>query len=148
MRQPGHGSAGQSESPTPAELIDEMIARTPDWRGATLEKLRRIIRDADPEIIEEVKWKRPSNPMGAPVWEHNGIVCIGGILKERVRLTLIAGTILPDPQKLYNAMLNGKSRAIDFYEGDRLNEPALKALVRAGVEHNMAKVRRSKARKK
>ncbi len=133
--------------PNPSELIDQMIAKTPDWRGATFAKLRRIIHDADPEITEEVKWRRPSNPMGAPVWEHNGIVCIGGILKERVRLTLVAGAILPDPQKLYSAMLNGKSRAIDFYQGDKLNETALKALIRSGVEHNLAKVKPAKARK-
>ncbi len=148
MRQPTQEGAEQSEAPTPSDQIDELIARTADWRGVTLRKLRRIIHEADPEIIEEVKWKRPSNPMGAPVWEHNGIVCIGAILKERVRLTLVAGTILPDPQRLYNAMLNGKSRAVDFREGDTLNEPALKALIRAGVEHNLSRVRRSKPRKK
>ncbi len=113
--------------PRQSELIDELIATTPDWRGETLARLRRIIHDADPEITEEVKWKRPSNPMGAPVWEHNGIVCIGGILKERVRLTLADGASLPDPQKLFNAMLEGKSRAIDAYEGDEINEDALKA---------------------
>ncbi len=134
--------------PETSDPIDEMIAKTPDWRGPTLAKLRRIIHDADPEISEEVKWRRPSNPMGAPVWEHNGIVCIGGILKERVRLTLVAGASLPDPQKLFNAMLNGKSRAIDIYEGDKLNETALKALIRSGVEHNLAKVKPAKARKR
>ena len=131
-----------------SELIDDMIAKTPDWRGTTFAKLRKIIHDADPEITEEVKWKRPSNPMGAPVFEHNGIVCIGGILKERVRLTLVAGASLPDPQKLYNAMLNGKSRAIDIYEGDKLNETALKALIRSGVEHNLAKVKPAKAQER
>ena len=124
-----------------SELIDDMIAKTPDWRGATLAKLRKIIHDADPDITEEVKWRRPSNPMGVAVFEHNGIVCFGGILKERVRLTLVAGSSLPDPQKLYNAMLNGKSRAIDFYEGDKLNDTAIKALVRAGVEKNLAKMK-------
>jgi hypothetical protein len=128
--------------------IDEMIAKTPDWRGAALAKFRKVTRAADPAIIEEVKWRRPSNPMGVAVWEHNGIVCFGGILKERVRLTFFAGASLPDPQRLFNAMLNGKSRAIDVYEGDKLNEPALKALIRAGVEHNLAKVTPAKARKK
>jgi len=134
--------------PNPAELIDDMIAKTPDWRGATLAKLRKVIHDAGPEITEEVKWRRPSNPMGVAVWEHNGIVCFGGILKERVRLTLVAGASLPDPQKLFNAMLNGKSRAIDVYEGDKLNETALKALIKSGVEHNLAKVKPAKARKR
>ncbi|MCX6844928.1 MAG: DUF1801 domain-containing protein [candidate division WOR-3 bacterium] len=134
--------------PNPGEPIDDMITKTPDWRGATLAKLRKIIHDADPEITEEVKWRRPSNPMGVAVWEHNGIVGFGGILKERVRLTLVAGASLPDPQKLFNAMLNGKSRAIDIYEGDKLDETALKALVRSGVEHNLAKVKPAKARKR
>jgi hypothetical protein len=130
--------------PNPTELI----AQNPDWRGATLAKLRKLIRDADPEITEEVKWRMPSNPTGAPVWKHNGIVCIGGILKERVRLTLYAGASLPDPHKLFNAMLNGKSRAIDVYEGDKLNGTALKALIRSGVEHNLAKEKPAKARKR
>ncbi len=132
---------------TPSELIDAMIAGTADWRGATLAKLRRIVHEADPEITEEVKWRRPSNPAGTPVFEHNGIVCIAGVLKERVRLTLVAGSRLPDPKKLFNAMLNGKSRAIDVYEGDKLNETALKALIRAGVEINLAKVKPARARK-
>lgn len=131
------------------KLIDEQIARTPDWRGATLAKLRKIIHDADPEITEEVKWRRPSNPMGVAVWEHNGIVCFGGILKERVRLTLFEGASLPDPHKLYNAMLEGnKARAIDICENDKLNESALKALVRAGVEYNLARAKPLKARRK
>jgi hypothetical protein len=128
--------------------IDEMIAKTPDWRGTALARFRKVIRAADPAIIEEVKWRRPSNPMGVAVWQHNGIVFFGGILKERVRLTLVAGSFLPDPQRLFNAMLNGKSKAIDVYEGDKLNEPALKALIRAGVEHNLAKVTPAKTRKK
>ena len=130
----------------PSELIDELIAKTPDWRGATLAKLRRIIHDADPEITEELKWRRPSNPMGSPVFEHNGIVCIGVILKERVRLSLNGGASLPDPHGLFNAMLEGKTRAIDFYEGDTMDEAAIKALVRSGVERNLAKAS-SKARK-
>jgi hypothetical protein len=134
--------------PNLSEPTDDMITKTPDWRGATLAKFRKVIHDADLEIIEEVKWKRPSNPMGVAVWEHNGMVCFGGILKERVRLTLIAGASLPDPQKLFNAMLSGKSRAIDIYEGDKLNETALKALIRSGVEHNLAKVKPAQARKR
>jgi hypothetical protein len=133
--------------PDRSELIDDLIAGTPDWRGDTLAELRRVIHDADPEITEEVKWRRPTNPMGVAVWEHNGIVCIGGVLKERVRLTFAAGAALPDPHKLFNAMLEGKSRAIDIYEGDKLDEPALKALIRSGVEHNLAKVKPAKARK-
>lgn len=133
--------------PNRSELIDQMIAKTPDWRGAALAKFRKTIHDADPEITEDVKWRRPSNPMGVAVWEHNGIVCFGGILKERVRLTLVAGASLPDPQKLFNAMLNGKSRAIDVREGDQLNETALGALIKSGVDHNLAKVKPAKPRK-
>ena len=134
--------------PNPAELIDDLIAKTPDWRGAALAKLRKIIHDADPEIIEQWKWVRPRSG-GTPVWEHNGIVCFGGILKGRVRLTLWAGASLPDPHELFNAMLEGnKSRAMDIYEGDQLNETALEALIRSGVEHNLAKTKPAQARKR
>lgn len=130
--------------PNPSELIDDMVAKTLDWRGTTLAELRGIIHDADPEITEEVKWKRPSNPMGAPVFEHNGIVCIANILKGRVRLTWGAGASLPDPEKLFNARLDSNTaRAIDFYEGDTINESALKDLIRAGVERNLAKAKKA-----
>jgi len=128
--------------PNPSELIDDMIVKTPDWRGTTLAELRRIIRDADPEITQEVKWKRPSNPMGAPVFEHNGIVCVANILKERVRLSFPAGLSLPDPQKVLSAVSEGnKTRIIDLHEGGAVNESALKDLIRAGVERNLAKPR-------
>ena len=126
--------------PESTDPIDDMIAQTPDWRGAALSKLRQVIHDADPEMTEAVKWRRPSNPLGAPVWEHNGIVCVGNILKERVRLTFNAGALLPDPQKLFNTRLDSKTaRGIDFYEGDKIDAGALKALIRSGVEHNRAK---------
>jgi len=126
----------------PTELIDEMIARTPDWRGPAFADLRRIVHEADPDIVEEVKWKRPSNPMGAPVFEHAGIVCTGAFLKGRVRLTFASGACLKDPAGLFNAALEGnKMRAIDFREGDKIDVNALKALVRAGVEYNLAKVK-------
>ncbi len=129
--------------PTPSELIDELIAHTPDWRGAIVATLRRLIHEADPEIVEEVKWRRPTNPTGTPVFEHDGIVCMVGILKQRVRLTMYAGASLPDPSKLFNAVLEGnKTRAVDIYEGDRLDEPALRELIRAGVEHNRGKAAR------
>jgi hypothetical protein len=127
--------------PNASRPIDDMIAKTSDWRGETLGRLRAIVLDADPEMTEDVKWRRPSNPMGSAVWEHNGIVCIGILLKERVRLTLNAGASLPDPKGLFNAQLEGKSRAIDYREGDRLNASALKALIRAGVKHNLAKAK-------
>lgn len=126
--------------PDRSTVIDEMIANTPDWRAATLAELRRVVHAADPEITEAVKWRRPSNPMGSAVFEHDGIVCMGVLLKERVRLVLAEGASLPDPEELFNAQLEGnKSRAIDFYEGDTLREEALIALIRAGVEQNLAK---------
>jgi len=128
------------------EQIERIIAKTPDWRGAALAQLRRVIHAADPGMAEEVKWKRPGNPLGAWVFEHNGIVCIAVILKERVRLKFVDGASLPDPKRLFNAELEGKSRAIDFYEGDRVNEAALKALVRAGVNRNVDKAKSGKPR--
>ncbi len=106
--------------PGRSELIDTMIAATPDWRGETLARLREIIHVADPDVIEDVKWIRPANPLGSAVFEHSGIVCVGVILKERVRLGFWEGASLPDPHAIYNAQLEGnKSRAIDFYRGDR-----------------------------
>jgi len=126
--------------PPRSELIDEMIAKTPDWRGETLAKLREVVHVADPDIVEDVRWRRPANPIGSAVFEHDGIVCIGVILKERVRLGFWEGASLPDPDGLYNAQLEGnKSRAIDFREGDDLREDALVTLIRAGVELNLAK---------
>lgn len=126
--------------PDPSELIDEMIERTPDWRGAALANLRRIIHEADPQIVEEVKWRRPSNPLGAPVFEHAGIVCTANILKASVRLNFPNGLALPDPEKLLTAVSEGnKTRIIDLREGDRVNENALEALIRAAVERNLAK---------
>ena len=133
--------------PARSELIDQMIAKTPGWRGETLARLREVIHVADPEIVEDVRWRRPANPIGSAVFEHNGIVCIGVILKERVRLGFWEGVSLPDPDRLYNAQLNGsKSRAIDFREGDELSEDALVTLIRAGVEFNLAKGKSARKR--
>ena len=127
--------------PNPNEIIDDLIAKTPDWRGETFARLRKIIHDADPEITEEWKWVTANRP-GTPVWEHNGIVCNINILKDKVKLTLNEGASLPDPQKLFNTGLEGsKWRAIDIYEGDKVNEKALKALIRAAVDINLAKVK-------
>jgi len=119
--------------------VDELIAHTPGWRGTTLARLREIILAADPEIVEDVKWRRPSNPLGVAVWARNGNVCAAPVLKERVRLSFFAGASLPDPAHLFNAQLEGKSRGIDFHESDKIDEPALQGLVRAGVEHNVSK---------
>lgn len=124
------------------QAVDEMIAATPDWRRAMLSELREIVLEADPDIVEEVKWRRPSNPLGAPVYEHNGIVLVANILKERVRLTWNAGASLPDPSGLFNSRLDSSTaRAIDFYEGDTIDNSAVKELVRAGVDRNLAKVK-------
>lgn len=123
-----------------------MIAKTPGWRGAMLAKLRKIVHDADPEIAEDVKWKRPSNPLGSAVWSHDGMVCVGIVLKERVRLSFPAGSSLPDPKKRFNAQLLGKSRAIDVSQNEKLDEQALKAIVKAAVRHDLAKTRPARTR--
>ena len=125
--------------PNPAKLIDNLIATTTDWRGAMFVRLRKIIHDADPEITEEWKWVTANRP-GTPVWEHDGSVCHINVLKDKVKLTLHEGASLPDPKKTFNAGFDGnKLRAVDIHEGDKLDESALKALIRAGVEHNLAK---------
>ena len=127
--------------PNPNELIDDLIAKTTDWRGKTFARLRKIIHDADPEITEEWKWVTANRP-GTPIWEHNGMVCHINILKDKVKLTLSEGALLPDPQKVFNNGFGGnKLRALDISEGDKLNESGIKALIRAGVEHNLAKVK-------
>ena len=122
-----------AQSMNPSEIIDKQIAALTDWRGKTLANIRKIIHDADPEIIEELKWK------GHPCWSHDGIISVATPLKDKVKLTFIQGASLPDPDKLFNAGLEGnKWRAIDFHEGDRINERALKDIIRAAVAHNRA----------
>lgn len=117
----------------PSELIDKKIADLTDWRGKMLAKLRKIIHDADPEIIEEWKW------MGSPCWSHDGLISVATALKDKVKLTFSQGASLPDPDKLFNAALEGNRwRAIDFHEGDRINERALKNIIRAAVAYNRA----------
>lgn len=119
-----------------------MIEGTPDWRGVALAEFRRIIHEADPDVIEDVKWKRPSNPMGAPVFEHAGMVCTAVILKTSVRLNFPAGFTLPDPHGILSAVSEGnKTRIIDLHEGETVDEEALKDLIRAAVQRNLAKVR-------
>jgi hypothetical protein len=130
--------------PNPSELIDQMIGEAPDWRGVALADLRRIIHGADPEIVEEVKWRRPSNPLGAPVFEHDGIVCTANILKASVRLNFPAGWALPDPQGILTAVSEGnKTRIVDLRKGDRVDEDALKNVIRAAVQRNLAKAKPS-----
>ena len=123
--------------------IDARIAALSDWRGKRLSQLRASIKKADAGMVEEVKWKKPSNPMGVPVWSH-GIVCIGEALKNAVRLTFPKGALIKDPKKLFNARLDSYSvRAIDFSEKDTVDEAALKALVLQAVRLNASKVRKA-----
>ena len=117
-----------------SEEIDNLIAQNQDWRGATLAKLRKTILEVDPEIIEEWKW------MGSPVWSLNGIICVGNIFKNKVQLVFMNGAALSDPDRLFNAGLEGnKRRAIDVNEGDHIEEGSLKTLVRAAISYNQAK---------
>lgn len=126
----------------PSVLIDRRIAQLGDWRGEMLARLRALIRQADPEIVEEVKWRKPSNPAGVPTWEHNGIICTGETYKDKVKLTFTRGAALEDPSGLFNASLDGGTRrAIDFREGDPVDDEALKSLVRAAVEMNTSGMR-------
>ena len=128
---------------TPSELIDEKIRELGDWRGEFLTRLRALIRQADPEMAEEVKWRKPSNPLGVPTWEHDGIVCTGETYKDKVKLTFAYGASLDDPSRLFNSSLEGSTRrAIDFREGERIDEPAFKALIRAAVAFNGARPKR------
>ena len=122
---------------SPSRLIDARIKTLGDWRGEMLARVRKLIKEADPEVVEEVKWRKPSNPNGVPVWEHDGIICTGETYKAVVKLTFAKGAALEDPAGLFNASLDGNvRRAIDFREGDKINEKALKALIRAAVEMN------------
>jgi hypothetical protein len=121
----------------PSERIDELIAKLTDWRGKTLSSIRKSILEADREIIEEWKW------MGSPVWSHDGLVAVGNAHKEKVKLTFAHGARLPDPDHLFNAGLEGNAwRAIDVFEGDKIDERALKTLVRAAVAHNQTRLKK------
>jgi len=122
---------------SPSELIDARIRELGDWRGEMLARLRALVREADPEVVEEWKWR------GTPVWEHDGIICTGETYKSVVKMTFAKGASLEDPSGLFNSSLEGNTRrAIDFREGEEVDGEALKALVRAAVELNLAKSRR------
>ncbi|MBS0505502.1 MAG: DUF1801 domain-containing protein [Proteobacteria bacterium] len=125
---------------TPSEKIDRRIAGLGDWRGAMLGRLRALIKAADPDVEEQVKWAKPSNPSGVPTWEHAGILCTGEVYKAYVKLTFARGASLPDPAGLFNASLaGGTRRAIDFREGDDVDEAAFKTLIQAAVAENVAR---------
>jgi hypothetical protein len=129
----------QDASESPAQMIDAKIAGLNDWRGEILARMRALIREADPDVTEAVKWRKPSNPEGVPVWEHAGIICTGETYKGYVKLTFAKGAALPDPACLFNNGFNGNTmRAIDIREGNVIDEEAFKALVRAAVEVNLS----------
>jgi hypothetical protein len=120
--------------------MDAAIEELGDWRGETLARVRRLIREADPDVVEEVKWRKPSNPAGVPVWEHDGIICTGETYKDKVKLTFARGASLDDPSGLFNSSLEGNTRrAIDIHEDDEIDEEAFKALIRAAVVLNSGK---------
>ncbi len=123
-----------AKTKSPSKLIDERIKELGDWRGDTLRRLRGLIKEADPDVVETWKWR------GVPVWEHDGILCTGETYKSVVKMTFAKGAALADPAKLFNASLDGNvRRAIDFPEGAKINETALKSLIRAAVDLNKAK---------
>ena len=122
------------------EAVDAKIAALGDWRGATLAKIRRLIREADPEVTEDVKWRKPSNPTGVPVWECGGIICTGETYSNKVKLTFARGASVDDPSRLFNSSLEGGTRrAIDIREGDEIDEAAFKVLVREAIAVNQEK---------
>lgn len=122
-----------------SEDVDKKLATLTDWRGATLAKLRRLIHEADPDVVEEIKWRKPSNPLGVPTWSHAGIICTGETYKDKVKLTFARGAALVDPSGLFNSSLTGGTRrALDIPEGGEIDEGAFKALIREAVAQNLA----------
>jgi hypothetical protein len=122
---------------SPSEQIDDIVAKSGDWRGETLSQLRAVIRNAAPDIVEEVKWKKPSRPEGVPVWSHNGNLCVADTLKNAVRLTFPKGALIDDPTGLFNTRLDSKTvRAVDFREGETVDEAALQSIIREAIRLN------------
>jgi hypothetical protein len=140
---------GSKKDESPAQLIDARIEEPADWRGDMLSRLRALIKQADPEMIEERKWRKPSNAMaGVPVWSHDGLICTGETYKTVVKLTFAKGAALPDPSGLFNSSLEGNTRrAIDIREGEAIDEDAFIALIRAAVSLNEASGRAPKKRR-
>lgn len=132
----------EAASGSPSELISQRIAELGDWRGDTLSRMRKLIQEADPDVVEEWKW------MGTPVWSHDGILCTGESYKSVVKLTFAKGASLPDPAKLFNSSLDGNvRRAIDIRENEKINEAAFKALIKAAVATNTAAKKSKRAKK-
>jgi hypothetical protein len=134
----GIASATDAKAANPdAPLIDAIITELADWRGEMLAHIRQLIREADPDVVEEVKWRKPSNPAGVPVWSHAGILCTGETYKGKVKLTFAKGALLRDPSGLFNSSLDGNiRRAIDLGEDAKIDEPAFKSLICAAVAMN------------
>ena len=137
------GTSEAKSAASPSQHIDARIKELGDWRGETLARIRGIIKQADPEVVEEVKWRKPSNSMlGVPVWEHAGIICTGETYKSVVKLTFAKGASLKDPSSLFNSSLEGNvRRAIDIHEGDEIAEDAFKTLIRAAAALNRSSAR-------
>ena len=133
----GMKKGGSQKSKSPSQLIDARIKELGDWRGKMLGRLRSLVKQADPEVVEEWKWR------GVPVWSHDGLICTGETYKSVVKMTFAKGAALKDPSRLFNSSLEGNvRRAIDFHEGDKINETALKALIRAAVTLNKSRAKR------
>jgi hypothetical protein len=132
--------SGQNQSESPSKLIDARIEELADWRGEILSRIRRLIQQADPDVVEEVKWRKPSNSMlGVAVWSHGGMICTGEIYKDKVKLTFAKGASLEDPTGLFNSSLEGDTRrAIDIREADEIDKAAFISLVRAAVALNVS----------
>ena len=140
MKKTGSHKAESASGESASGLTDARSQEIGDWRGEMLARLRALIKQADPEVVEECKWKKPSNPRGVPVWSHDGMICTGETHKSVVKMTFAKGAFLDDPAGLFNSSLEGNlRRAIDFREGDKVNEKALKALIRAAVALNNSK---------
>jgi hypothetical protein len=140
------GAKPEAPQESASRLIDAKIKKLGDWRGETLARVRKLIKDADPGVIEEVKWRKPSNPSGVPVWSHDGIICAGETYKDKVKLTFASGAALKDPSRLFNSSLDGAvRRAIDIPEGGKIDEKAFKELIRAATALNTSKKKAKRA---
>ena len=140
MKRSGSQRIETSSRESASRQIDARIEELGDWRGEMLSRLRALIKQADPEVVEECKWKKPSNPLGTAVWSNDGIICTGETYKSVVKLTFAKGAFLDDPAGLFNSSLEGRTRrAIDFREGEKVNVKALKTLIRAAVALNTSK---------
>jgi hypothetical protein len=140
---PGFNGVEMEKEITGSEAVEEKLRSLPDWRRAMLASFRRLIREADPDVVEDVKWRKAANPLGVPTWEHGGIICTGETYKDKIKFTFAKGAAVPDPSKLFNSSLDGGTRrAIDIREGEKIDEAAFKELARAAVAVNLAGKRR------